>query len=180
MSQGKNIFHDDLAYSHRQEDQPWWEDVYKAAFPLFDSMDSVRNDRFLQNMGIDRVVMLKSDRALYIDEKVRRQDYSDIAIEYKHEHVTGRQSRGWIRKLARTDFIAYAFEPSRTCYLLPFQPLQCAWKKHGAMWLETYRIIRARNPRDITLSERKTTYSVAIPVSDLMWYLTDALTVMWN
>ncbi len=74
-------FNSDLEYSHSQSDAPWWEEVYRQAFPNFAGMVCVRNDGWAQRGGIDRVITLTSGKTLTIDEKVRREVWPDILLE---------------------------------------------------------------------------------------------------
>lgn len=164
-------FRRDLAYSHSQTDQPWWEDVYRRAFPDFHSMTDLREDSDHQRMGVDRHVTLSSGRVVEIDEKVRRRDYGDILIEYWSDEQ--RRKPGWAAKSLRCDFIAYAVEPSATCYLIPFQQLRAAWRANGASWVETYGRREAANRGYVTVS-------CPVPVAVLFDAITVATTIRWS
>lgn len=167
----KNVFADDLAWSHAQSDQPWWETVYRSAFPTFVSMHDVRKDGWAQRGGIDRQVFLDDGTVLKIDEKVRRTVYDDILLEAFSDW--DRQTPGWLDKGLTCDFIAYAFLPTQTCYLLPFQTLRTAWVAKRSEWWIKHRRVPAKN-------ERYTTMSVAVPVAELMAAMQDAMTVCWQ
>lgn len=170
-------FKTSLARSHEMEDAPWWEPVYRRAFPAFHSMMSVRRDGWAQRGGIDRVVTLKSGKTLTIDEKVRDSDWPDILLERWSD--VGRKTPGWIQKDLACDFIAYAFIPSQQCYLLPFLTLRKAWIDNGREWVSFaeqrkngFAIIDAKNRGYIT-------QSVAVPKSELLKSLTDSMAVSW-
>lgn len=166
-----NDFHEDLKFSHDQSDQPWWEDVYRQAFPTFAAMTDVRGDGWWQPAGIDRVVTLASSKQILIDEKVRRKDWGDILLEYwsSVEH----QTRGWIAKDLACDYIAYAFKPSATCHLLPFQLLRRVWKLHRHDWVDRYGECDAKN-------DGYTTRSCPVPTTILLDALRDAMTITWE
>ena len=57
-------FKSDLKWSHEQSDQPWWEEVYRAAFPDFVAMHDVRQDGWAQRGGIDRQIVLEDGTVL--------------------------------------------------------------------------------------------------------------------
>lgn len=164
-------FSESLARSQQYADAPWWFAVYEKAFPNLRSAVNVRADGWAQRGGIDRVLTLACGRTITVDEKVREKDWPDILLE--HLSDAGRRTAGWISKDLACDFIAYAFVPSRRCYLLPTQTLQRAWRTNGAEWWKTYPKIKANNGRYITVS-------VAIPIEVLLKSLNDAMLVVWQ
>lgn len=164
-------FADSLARSHTYEDAPWWREVYTKAFPGFAGMVSVRQDGWAQRGGIDRVITLKSGRTVTVDEKVREKSWGDILLERWSDEA--RKIPGWVQKDLACDFIAYAFAPDRTCYLLPFLPLRRAWRDHGRVWAERHKEVRADNGRYVTVS-------VAVPIEELFAAINGALVVSWS
>jgi hypothetical protein len=166
-----NDFRRDLEWSHSQSDAPWWEEVYRHAFPDFSTMHDVRKDGWAQRGGIDRQVILSDGTVLKIDEKARRTDYPDFCLEYYSD--VRRKTPGWLGKPLTCDYIAYAFVPSRTCYLLPYQLLRRAWWNHRSEWVAGYREIRAEN-------NGYTTVSVAVPIPVVLNAITGAMTVRWS
>lgn len=171
-------FADSLALSHEQEDALWWDEIYGKAFPGHLSAVSVRNDGWAQRGGIDRVVTLQSGKVVTIDEKVRQKSYGDILLEY----WSNRENKvpGWIAKDLACDFIAYAFIPDQTCYLLPFFSLRRAWRENHRDWVAMarnaeggYRIVEAQNPTYVT-------ESVAVPIPDLLSAISQAQIVSWT
>lgn len=164
-------FHTDLAYSHAQSDQPWWEQVYRQAFPSMVTMVDVRKDGWAQRGGIDRLVVLRDGTSIKVDEKVRRQDYDDILLERWSDR--DRQVPGWVQKDLTCDFIAYAFARSGFCYLLPFQPLRRAWRTRGKEWIATYRAVLADNGSYVT-------ESVPVPTDVLLDAISAALVVRFT
>lgn len=163
-------FRRSLALSRSYVDAPWWVDVYRSAFPGLASAVAVPDDGWAQRGGIDRVLTLNSGRVVYIDEKVRERDWPDILLERWSDEAA--KTPGWVQKPLACEFIAYAFVPSQTCYLLPAQTLQRAWRVHGRNWIDTYREVRADNGRYVTVS-------VPVPIPTLMTALSDAMTVRW-
>lgn len=152
-------FHASLALSDSYADAPWWLDIYRRAFPTLVSAVSVRDDGWAQRGGIDRILTLACGRVFTVDEKVRTNDWPDILLERWSDEE--RRKAGWIQKPLACDFIAYAFAPSRRCYLLPFAPLQRAWRMNGRHWIEQYGQRQAFNP-----GYRST--SVPVPIQTLM------------
>lgn len=182
-------FDEQLAYSHGQSDAPYWQQVYRRAFPDMETYIDLRHDGWHQRAGRDRAIVLKSGRMIYIDEKVRGADYDDLLIEvWSRYPKSGSQPYppipagavpGWGAEPKDCDFLAYAFELSQVCYLLPFLGIRAAWEKHGAMWRGKatsreggFRWVLARN-------RTYNTISVAVPTKILQDCVNDALTVCW-
>jgi hypothetical protein len=181
-------FDERLAYSHDQADAPWWPEVYRQAFPDMVHLLDLRHDGWHQRAGRDRAVILTSGRSVFIDEKVRSEAYDDILIEVWSRYPLGGSKPyrsiataepGWGVKPLDCDFLAYAFEPSRICFLFPFLGIRAAWAKHGSMWRGKataseggFRWIAARN-------QRYNTISIAVPTRILQECVNDALTVCW-
>jgi hypothetical protein len=141
---------------------PFWEDVYRKAFPSMIGMFNHRADGQHQRNGIDRSIVLDNSKQVLIDEKVRGRNaitgkvYDDIALEYVSDDR--RNEPGWVCKPLLCDYIAYAIAPLGRCYLLPVVQLQEAWNQNGDRWLseasrgEFRRIIVAKNRSWNTLS----------------------------
>lgn len=164
-------FHASLALSQRYSDATWWLDLYHMAFPTLISAVSVRDDGWAQRGGIDRVLTLACGRTYTVDEKVRTSEWPDILLEEWSDEE--RKSPGWILKPLACDFIAYAFAPSRRCYLLPVAPLQRAWRLNGEGWAEAFGYRRARNPGYMTAC-------VPVPIPVLMREIMRAMVVQTN
>jgi hypothetical protein len=164
-------FKQSLAWSHKHSDAPWWENVYRQAFPNFLSMQSIREDGWAQRGGIDRLVTLKSGKVIKIDEKVRGKDYPDVLLETwsSREH----KRPGWIEKDLDCDYIAYAYVPSQTCLLLPFLLLRAVWIEYGAIWKELYGEVPADN-------RTYTTISVPVPRLTLTAAMRDYMEIHWT
>jgi hypothetical protein len=171
-------FKTSLQQSHAQSGAPWWETVYREAFPGFATMTDVRQDGWAQRGGIDRVVVLRDGTTLKVDEKVRYETYPDILLEFWSDK--DRQIPGWIEKDLTCDFIAYAFVPSATCFLFPFHTLRRAWDENKVEWglkagarTEGFRYVDADNGSYITRS-------CAVPLTALRAALTDAMVIHWS
>jgi len=139
-----NEFRRDLQFSHEAEDLPIWKQVYAEAFPGMIKMVSYRQNGEHQAAGIDRGVYLWNAKEILVDEKVRRKDYGDIALEFLSNDKTG--ALGWVCKPLRADYIAYAILDVGRCFLLPVIQLQTSWEKFGASWRERFGIRHAANP----------------------------------
>lgn len=163
-------FKKSLELSQAQSDAPWWEQVYRRAFPTMHSMMCVRNDGWAQRGGIDRVITLESGKSIYVDEKVRAESWPDILLEYwsSVEH----QRPGWIAQDMASDYIAYAFIPTEECFLLPFHTLRLAWHENRNAWVSKYKRVEAAN-------KGYTTVSVAVPTGVVLSALRDAMHVSW-
>lgn len=170
MSAVVHDFRASLAKSAAQADAPWWSEVYRLAFPTMRAMVSVRDDGWAQRGGIDRVITLKCGRSITIDEKVRDKDWPDILLERWSDEA--RKIPGWVQKPLACDFIAYAFIPSSTCYLLPTLTLQKAWRDNGREWVEKYGSRNADNGKYITVS-------TPVPRGVLFSAMADAMKLSW-
>jgi len=159
-----------LEYSHSQSDQNWWGEVYKKAFPSLIAFHDMRHDGWWQRGGIDRLLILPG-RTVAVDEKVRTRDYGDILLEYWS--VYEQKKPGWAVKDQACDFIAYAIQPTKRCYLLPFHTMRLAVTKYGRRWLDEYGWTTAQN-------HGYTTKSVAVPTDVLMSALGDVMLVGWG
>lgn len=154
-----NHFNEDLSYSIKASEESFWEQIYRKAFPNFVSMMGCPGDFESQRMGIDRVILLSNGLTLKIDEKKRRDDRTDILLEYLSNDKTG--APGWIEKDLAIHYLAYAFMPSKQCYLFDWPMLRAAWIHWGeTRWKKIYSIPPAHNTG-------YDTYSVAIPISEL-------------
>ena len=181
-------FAERLAYSHDQADKPWWKTVYERAFPDMVSMVDLRHDGWHQRAGRDRAIVLSSGRTIWVDEKVRGESYDDIAVEVwsqypkdgvqPYRQVDGAKP-GWAREPKDCDWLAYAFEPTSTCFLFPFLGVRAALEKHKRDWVD-----HANTETDgfmwvVAENRRYKTISIAVPVWILQGAITDAMTITW-
>lgn len=164
-------FHTCLERSFSYADASWWEEVYKSAFPDFAGMVSVRADGWAQRGGIDRVITMHSGKTITVDEKVREIKYPDIILEIWSDKE--RKVKGWIQKDLACDYIAYAFAPTRECYLLPFLMLRKTWRDNGRAWISEYRRVLAQNNGYVT-------ESLAVPTSVLLTEVSNSMRVVWG
>lgn len=140
--------------------EPFWNDVYKKAFP--DMTNHMRGKKEFcksQIMGVDRIIYLENGKTITIDEKIRTKIYEDIALEYISNDQ--KNTPGWMEKDLSIDYLAYAFLPSKTAYLFDWRMLKRVWGKYKEIWKEKYFIAKAKNESYIT-------YSVCIPIDLLM------------
>ena len=154
--------------SEQHAGSEWWLKTYRRAFPRLASAVSVREDGWAQRGGVDRVLTLACGRVYTVDEKVRTEDWPDVLLEQWSDEA--RRSPGWVQKPLAADFIAYAYAPSRVCYLLPVVPLQRAWRQHGREWIKRYGQVRAQNIGYVSVS-------VPVPRATLMAALIDAMMI---
>jgi len=155
-----------LALSQAFAEAPWWLDFYRRAFPSLASAVSVRDDGWAQRGGIDRILTLACGRVYSIDEKVRTSEWPDILLEQWSDEE--RRVPGWVQKPLACDFIAYAFAPSKRCYLLPVPLLQRAWRMNGRAWIERHGQRRAQNRGYVSTS-------VPVPIAELKAAIAEAM-----
>ena len=161
-----NNFDDDNKFSLDARDDPMWEKFYRTAFPDMDFMTKQTSALPAQRLGIDRWISLSSGKLLAVDEKKRRTEYNDIALEYLSNDRTN--APGWIEKeTLQIDYLAYAFMQSKRCFLFPWQGLRRAWLTHKTAWMDLarrkmsgYSLHAAPNPNYHTLC-------IMIPTKDL-------------
>lgn len=134
-------FHTDNRYSLAASEETFWQAVYRKAFPNL-LRSELCTDLPWQRQGVDRVLYLSNGRTLYIDEKKRAREYSDILLEYTS--AAERNTPGWIEKDLAIDYLAYGFMQSKRCYLFPWAMLRRAWTQYGATWKVRYREVIAR------------------------------------
>lgn len=170
-SEGVNSFREDLAFSDWASDQPFWLDVYKQAWPNLIACVRIVEDGWCQRSGVDRKIITAAGQEYKVDEKARRSVYPDILVEYTSN--TQRNTPGWIEKPLDCDFIAYAFIPSRECYLLPLTHFQRAWRDHKAEWLRRYKFREAKN-------HGYATRSCPVPISVLLQSINSAMVFNWQ
>lgn len=154
-----NEFRSDLRFSQAASDEPFWDEIYRKAFPDMAAHMVIDTNSQAQRLGIDRVITLNSGKTLYVDEKKRRQSWGDILLEYISADTTG--APGWIEKPLQIDYLAYAFMDVRRAYLFPWQMLRRVWLHYKDVWLGSYKIVPAQN-------RNYTTYSVAVPINELL------------
>lgn len=166
-------FRDSLAASHAQSGAPWWWEVYHQAFgDRLENTICVRHDGWAQRGGIDRQLILTDGTVLKVDEKVRYKDYPDFFLEVSSDDRR-RPPDGWMEKPLTCDFIAYAFVPSQTCYLLPYQLLKNAWERHKRDWHATYGLKRVEN-------SDYTTTGIPVPIPVVLGAIESSIVVRWT
>jgi len=166
-----NNFKEDLEFSHTMEDLSIWFEIYNKAFPNNHGFTNERENGQLQQLGIDRTVILSSGKAIYIDEKVRRKNYGDILLEYISNDKTG--LKGWAEKPLFCDYIAYAILENGMCYLLPVPQLQKVWLENKEKWLALYETKSAPNNYYNTLN-------CPIPIKVLFQAIGNALRISFS
>ena len=139
-------------------DDPFWDGVYRKAFPNLVNHMATVGDHASQRMGIDRIILLANGRTVYIDEKKREKEYGDILLEYISVDTTG--APGWIEKDLAIDYLAYAFINSGRCYLFSWPLLRQAWAVYGERWKAAYSPVCGAN-------RGYKSYSLPIPIPTL-------------
>ena len=164
-------FKEQLAYSHAASSHPIWEQVYQKAFPGFTAMVDHREHGEHQLAGIDRSIIMPNSKVILIDEKVRKKDYGDIALE--HISSTRSGAPGWVCKPLRCDYIVYAILPAGRAYVLPVVQLQEAWRRRGKEWIANYREVRSANRGYWTIN-------VAVPTNELFKEIGQTLRITFD
>lgn len=168
-------FKERLEFSEKKGHEDFWQAIYKKGFPDLIFAELVTGKCQGQYLGIDRVIYLKSGKTLYIDEKKREKDWEDILLEYIS--VDKLQTPGWMECDLLIDFLAYAFIPSKRCYLFPWQLLKRTWLNFKNEWIEKgekkidgFRKVEAEN-------EGYKTISVVIPTPIILKEIKNSLII---
>ncbi len=162
-----NNFQEQLAYSESASDEPFWGEVYKKAFPdMACHILNTAGKSQSQNLGIDRIIHLKSGKTILVDEKKRKTKWNDILLEYK-SNSTKSTNDGWMNKQLHIDYLAYAFMSTKEVYLLDWQTLRRAWLSNGVEWVKKYGTKYADNKHYKTLS-------VPVPIDVLLKEVSNA------
>jgi hypothetical protein len=167
-----HVFEESLGKSHAIANASFWDEVYRQAFPDMIGMSYVFKDSPEQRSGIDRKIFLTCGKTVTLDEKVREKDWPDFLLERWHHHKQHR-TPGWIQKSLSCDFVAYAFLPSRTCYLLPWRPLREAWLKYGMEWIK-------RRPRKYSQNNGWVTEGVCVSREELLAVVAGTVMINWG
>lgn len=162
-------FQDRLKWSEKASHEPFWDAVYRKAFPGMINHMVCLGDHPTQRMGVDRVVYLNNNRELRIDEKKRNAVYPDILLEFVSNDRARLPDRraGWIEKNLNIDYLAYAFMPIQKVYLFDWLTLRRAWVANKTAWMKKYPAVKAKN-------ENYTTLSIPVPIPVLQKALNEA------
>lgn len=162
-----NLFKTDLKYSADTADDEMFTNFYKTAFPDIYDIEFCE-DLEWQKRGIDKILWFRDGTSFTVDEKKRRVDYGDIAIELYSDY--DKKKPGWLF-YSDCDYIVYAIMPSHKVYLLPTVLLRRAWFVNEQTWLRDYHTILANNPR-------YRTQSICVPANVLLAAITDTMSNM--
>lgn len=168
-------FAESLAWGERDADDPFWESVYRKAFPDF--LGFAKNeDLDKQRRGIDRGLVLRHGVVL-VEEKKRAKDWGDMLLEVVSNDRTG--TLGWAEKDLAIDWLAYAFLESGRCYLFPWPAFRQAWLRLGIEWKEAAKAATRQWGRQEGIrrtgfgvlqaaNDTYTTWSIVVPMHTVM------------
>lgn len=117
-------FNIDLAYSLHEGESDVFDKFYFRIFPHLEKVELV-SDIAMQKQGVDKKLIFKNGKVVLIDEKKRRADYDDILLEEYSDR--DRKKKGWLSGEKITDYIVYAFMPTKRIFIFPFLLLQRVW-----------------------------------------------------
>lgn len=150
-------FEEQKDFGNEQVD--WIDQIYCRLFPNLQFIEKYPNDMIKQRLGVDIELFLSNGHVIKIDEKRRKSEYADIALEYISSDKTN--SKGWIEKDLKIDYLSYIIMPIKALYFFPWLPLTLAWQKYGEHWKNIYKCFPAQNCG-------YKTWSVGVP-SDILW-----------
>lgn len=155
-----NNFNECYEFAENGKCEPFWDNVYKKAFPNITNHMRGRVEYCnSQKMGVDRIIYLENGKTITIDEKIRKKVWDDIALEFISNDKYN--TAGWMEKDLQIDYLAYAFLPINTAYLFDWRMLKRTWEHYKNEWKKEYFISKAIN-------EGYTTHSVCVPINVLI------------
>jgi hypothetical protein len=172
-------FNNSLDKSHKAEELPIREDLYRSFFgELFASVSHYPKDG--QRQGLDACVLTPNLHSILISEKVRpKEPYRDIALEYWSDLEKG--TKGWICTTIIPHYICYVVLALGIGYLLPVVQTRIAWAKNRRDWVAASKIrgsgfthIVAHN-KDRKTGREWTTVSVGVPPAILFGHVIGAM-----
>lgn len=183
-------FEPDLGWSHTIAGMPFWDDIYRQAFPGFVASHIPEGDGWHQRAGRDRIIVLDDSTTITIDEKGRRDKWPDILIEIQHDRDRNIPGWGHPDKRLGCDYIGYAFVPTQVVHLIPYRELRRVMENGpGRDWWRVaaraqqdgtraapIKFVDARNPRDTNRPVKYWTRSLAVPPNILLAAIRDSLT----
>jgi len=155
-----NTVHDfnrDVRRSDRFSTHPIWNWIpslfYPQCSPPPQRINQASNPEWQECIGADSVWCFPHalhlpprKRRLLIEEKYRKQTFTDIALERVHEYDNGRRDPGWVELETQADGLLYVTLRIGKAWLINSRALRMAWKQHGAVWQQAYRDARSPNP----------------------------------
>ena len=168
-------FNDQLKWSEAAGYEPFWDAVYRKAFPNIVNHMMCSGNTAGQRMGVDRLIYLANNLTIAVDEKKRKEVWPDVLLEYVSVDTTG--APGWMDKDLAIDYLAYAFIPTKQCYLFPWQLLRRAWLHFRGEWIQDGK--QRRNGCRIVYAKNNgyTTHSVAVPIKTVQSAIQRALII---
>jgi hypothetical protein len=160
-----NKFSDSYELAEGGKCEPFWDNVYKKAFP--NMTNHMRGRKELCNsqiFGVDRIIYLENGKTITLDEKVRKETWNDVALEFISNDK--KNTPGWMEKDLAIDYLAYAFLPLQTAYLFDWRMLKRAWVNYREKWKSEYFIAKANNYGSNN-EYLYTTHSVCVPIKIL-------------
>jgi len=101
-------------------------------------------DKERQIAGIDVILNFNDHREpIFIDEKIRREDYGDILLEEYSNYE--KKTKGWLEENLRTHFISYIWINEQKMLILPYQSLRLAYLSNKARWTGMFQRRFAQN-----------------------------------
>jgi hypothetical protein len=111
---------------------------YLDMIPTGDNRDSQ-----FQAHGMDYIILTTKRELKSAEVKIRFQVYSDFAIEYISNDVTG--SIGWANKGLWCDYFGYYIQPINKLYLCDWLDFRNAWKANRHEWVKVYPTMKSDN-----------------------------------
>lgn len=118
-----------------QPNLPWVNHFYYLAFPGLRQVRSV-SSKDVQVIGVDKILRLRKQLRITVDEKLRKQSYPDILLEeYSNWEL---KKAGWLIGGSAADYIVYVVRPTKRIYIMPYHKLKASWDRNYEFWLKKY------------------------------------------
>lgn len=125
------MFNEDLNYSLDRNIRHKINEFYFDKFPMLIDIQEVEELQ-LQKKGVDIILHFEDGKKVYIEEKLRREDYGDIFLEVISN--SNKMSLGWVLTCG-ADYICYIVQPTAKVYLLPVAILKTALLNNYDNWI---------------------------------------------
>lgn len=160
-------FFEELKYSQDQSGNIVIEDFYKKYFPNLEEIKIVE-DISLNKKGVDKIIVLKNNKEIYIEEKIRGYDYGDILLEEWSVYRNGKgEKKGWVGDPNKiSDYIVYIVLPK--IYIFPYSLLQLVWRENWNIWVNKAKCSRDVFQYKFAENRGYITTNIAVPTQILL------------
>lgn len=154
------------------------------------AVSTIKASKEYDKIGIDYITKLDNGAEIYVDAKARRKGAKSgfvdgkpvLAIEiWSVMPSNGKKGKvGWtFNTSAKTDMVLYTFdkEDCDKFFLIPFQHLRMAAKRHRREWMKKYGTTVQLNPRNCP---RYASECMFVPCTEVIEAVSDEMCISMN